>query len=207
MTYLPGPNYSLNDHFFHDRLKEYIQEKNVNTVIETGLNDGQSTLAFTKIAPYVIGIDIDPNCINATRQRLDAAGATNYNLIQGDSAEVLQRIRPTLQKQLLIFLDAHWECVSPLPRELTVVADHYKDICAIILHDFKVPGYEHLIGIPGEEWGFDGVLLADGRIVDCDYDLVKPFLDRWSPVHRIEYARALAPSPGCRRGWAIVHSN
>lgn len=188
MTLLAGPNYALDDHFLRERLAAVIAEYYIDTVVETGLNDGQSTLAFSRMAPYVIGIDIDPACVDCTRDRLVAAGRDNYRLIVGNSPDILRAIMPRLPVNTLFFLDAHWDDPTPLLEEIKTIP---RGQGVIVFHDFLCPG---------TDFGWDHVLIS-GVHLPMDYDLVRPELTAWSPTHRMEYATQVSAS---KRGWALA---
>jgi predicted O-methyltransferase YrrM len=190
MTLLPGPNYALDDVFLRDRLREVISEHGIDTVVETGLNDGQSTLAFSGIVGKVIGIDIDPACIECTRGGFIQAGRNNYELIVGNSPDVILSMMPRLNaEKTLFFLDAHWDDPTPLLDEIRTIPPG-KGI--IVFHDFLCPG---------TDFGWDHVLI-NGVHRQMDYDLVRTDLTRWSLTHRLEYATKVSAS---KRGWAIAY--
>ncbi len=190
MIFRPGPNYALNDPAQRARVAEVIAQMDIELVIETGLNDGGSTVEFCRMARWVIGIDNDQECVEATRARLIAHGLVNFELTVGDSPAVLHQLAPLLSNKTMFFLDAHWGPTSPILDEIAALPRHSG---VIVFHDFKVPGYDE---------GFDSVELPDGTSVDLDYALVAPALDDWSESNAIEY---LPPLGGCKRGMAIVY--
>lgn len=194
MPYRPGPNYSLNDPFLKQRLKEVIEENCISLVVETGLNDGQSLLEFSYMADYVMGIDIDQRCIDATNERMMINNRTNYALILGDSAEKLAALpMPSIAYNNLYFLDAHWDedddSSTPLLAEIKAIP---RGKGVIVVHDIKVPS---------KDFGYD-VLNIRGKPEDFTYDVIKEALTDWSPTHRVEYNEQAA---GCYRGVAIVY--
>src|SRR6266567_4469239 len=129
--------YSLDDNFFVERLQRLIKDHSLNTVVETGTNEGKSTVEFCRMAQNVISIDIDPMCIDAASKRLSNAILTNFELIQGHSPDVLRSLMTSLDvDKTLFFLDAHWEGPWPLLEEIKAITSG-KGI--IVIHDFKVP--------------------------------------------------------------------
>jgi hypothetical protein len=190
VVFCPGPNYALNDTFLRERVHSVIAEQNIEVVVETGLNDGQSTLEFCRMAPFVFGVDNDPRCVETTCQRLVGAGVSNYELLTGHSPDMLRALLPRLPDKTLYMLDAHWECVSPIFDEIQAVR---KNTGVLLFHDIRVPG---------KDFGYDGVLLKTGEIKDLEYELIQADLTAWSPNHRVEF---MQEANGCYRGAAFVY--
>jgi SAM-dependent methyltransferase len=192
MPYNPHPNYAMDDHFLRDRLREIVKAHMIDTIVETGLNDGQSTEVLAGMAPRVIGIDIDPLCVSATRNRLLAAGVEelHFELHVGDSPVVLREIMPRLPVNTLFFLDAHWQDPWPLPEEIGAL---HRGEGIILLHDIKVPN---------RDFGADGYNHKGSHQL-FTYELIKEYLAAWSPQHRIEY---MTEASGSYRGAAFVYA-
>jgi hypothetical protein len=188
MGYWPGPNYALDDFNLRDRLKEIIREHEIVCVVETGLNDGQSTLEFTKMVPFVHGIDHDPKCIEVTANRL--AGRLNARLWLGHSPEVLARLMSGLPNNTIFFIDAHWDGECPTLDEIRAITPG-KGI--LVFHDFQVPGHEH-------DFGWDHMQVG-GVQYEMNEAFIRPELLKWSPTYRIEYAKAVS---GSKRGFCFV---
>ena len=53
--------------------------------IDLCCGDGWFTLPMSKVAASVVAIDIDRNMLEAARDRLAAAGATNCEFVEGDA--------------------------------------------------------------------------------------------------------------------------
>ena len=191
MGYWPGPNYALDDFNLHDRLQEIITERVIDTVVETGLNDGQSTLAFAKMAPNVVGIDHDAKCIEVTRTRLNAAGISNFNLLLGHSPDMLKGIMGLLPVNTLFFIDAHWDGECPTLDEIRAITPG-KGV--LVFHDFQVPGKEN-------EFGWDH-MIVNGVYHEMNENFIRADLLKWSPTYRIEYAKAVS---GSKRGFCFVY--
>lgn len=189
MVFLPGPNYALDDTFLRDRLQKIIQDNGLEVVVETGLNDGQSTLVFSYMAPTVIAIDIDPECINCTRDRLARAARINVTLKQGNSPDMLREVVQTVPaSKTLFFLDAHWGGECPILDEIRAIP---RGEGVLIFHDFQVPG---------TDFGWDHMLI-NGNYHELNYEFLKKELTDWSPTHRIEYPMQVM---GSKRGSAYV---
>src|SRR5258706_16281102 len=103
-----NPRYALDDHFLRDRIRQIIVERDLTTVVETGIADGNSSFEFCQmpIARY-IGIDADPARIDQTRANLELmrenAVLCPWALLQGNSPDVLRQIMPTLVADRTLF--------------------------------------------------------------------------------------------------------
>jgi hypothetical protein len=187
--------YALDDHFLHDRLKAVVSEQNIEVVVETGIADGNSSREFCKMVPRYIGIDIDPSRIIQVNGVLTQSAANKWELLQGNSPDVLRQIMPILPAaQTLFFLDAHNHPAAPvwpLPEEIRAIPPGEG---VLVLHDFRVPG---------KDFGVDGYMV-DGVMRDFNYDLIRDVLAEWSASHRIEYATDSDPQSSYR-GWGLVY--
>ena len=153
--------------------------------METGTNEGKSTVEFCRMVLGVIGIDNNRTCLNETGRRLVESGRTNWLLLAGNSPDVLKEIEPSLPDETLYFLDAHWQSYWPILDEIRAIR---RGSGVIVMHDFRVPLHP--------EWGCDSY---NGH--DLDYDYVKDALSEWSPSHRCEYNEEVE---GSKRGVAFV---
>lgn len=61
--------------------------------IDLCCGDGWFTLPMSKVAASVVAIDIDRNMLEAARDRLAAAGATNCQFVEGDAYELARHMR------------------------------------------------------------------------------------------------------------------
>jgi len=61
--------------------------------IDLCCGDGWFTLPMSKVAASVVAIDIDRNMLEAVRDRLAAAGATNCEFVEGDAYELARHMR------------------------------------------------------------------------------------------------------------------
>jgi ubiquinone/menaquinone biosynthesis C-methylase UbiE len=61
--------------------------------IDLCCGDGWFTLPMSKVAASVVAIDIDRNMLEAARDRLAAAGATNCEFVEGDAYELARHMR------------------------------------------------------------------------------------------------------------------
>jgi len=60
--------------------------------IDLCCGDGWFTLPMSKVAASVVAIDIDRNMLEAARDRLAAAGATNCEFVEGDAYELARHM-------------------------------------------------------------------------------------------------------------------
>lgn len=189
---VPQQHYALDDPYFVSRLKRLIYKYPIDYIVETGVNEGKSTFQLSYMAPFVLGIDIDPVCVAVTDDRLTDYEAYNYELIIGSSPDILKQVVPELPDTTLFFLDAHWgEHVTHhwvLPDEIMSLRPG-KGVIA--LHDIKVPG---------KDFGYDSYE-HEGKIKVFEYESIKEYLDKWSPYHEIEYPDQAA---GGYRGTALI---
>lgn len=167
-----------------------------NTLIETGTFWGESTLIFSQFHDEVITCEIDLNNVETSINRFKSNGfkctqsffTKTYNykvfkfvknnkkiwLVNGSSQNVLDSIflgelNHNFSSPYTFFLDAHggsnyW----PILDELNMILKYHLVDSKIIIHDFKVPGFD--------DWGYDKY---DGQ--DLDYDYVKDFLFKINP--------------------------
>lgn len=178
--------YALQDAVMLVRLREIIRSHYINVVVETGIDKGWSTIAFSGLTDLVIGIDIDPGAIGAASRNANDASRDNILFLLDNSPDALRKLRPILPFQTLYFLDAHWGAYWPLLDEIAAIG---RGAGVIVFHDIFVPDHPEL--------GFDSY--GGQRL---DYGYVRLALNRWSPTHRIEYnERADCPVP---RGVAYV---
>ena len=61
--------------------------------IDLCCGDGWFTLPMSRVAASVVAIDIDRNMLEAARDRLAAAGATNCEFVEGDAYELAELTR------------------------------------------------------------------------------------------------------------------
>lgn len=61
--------------------------------IDLCCGDGWFTLPMSKVAASVVAIDIDRTMLEAARDRLAAAGATNCKFVEGDAYELARHMR------------------------------------------------------------------------------------------------------------------
>lgn len=181
-------NCALTDGKFRKRLVEIIAEHKITTVVETGIDQGGSTILFSQMVRWVIGIDNNQDAIKKVGQSLIHFIINNVTLIQGNSPDVLKEIVKTLNEDSILYLlDAHWQAYWPLRDEIKTIP-RGKGI--LVMHDAKVPGHPSL--------GYD---TYGGQALSYEY--LRDVLWDWSPTHRVEYNDDTAEFP--RRGVMYVY--
>jgi predicted O-methyltransferase YrrM len=181
-------NYALDDTFLKAKFDEIIKKYSINTVVETGIHEGRTTLELSYMVDKVIGVEILQEAADVTRKRLDEHQRTNVDLFVGNSPDVLKETVPTLDgDKCLFFLDAHWNNYWPINDEISHLP---KNKGVIVVHDFVVPNHPEL--------GFDSY---HGQ--PFTYEFIKESLTEWSPNHRVEYN---SQSNGSRRGVGFIYN-
>lgn len=132
------------DNHLHDKFVQLIKDNAIEVVIETGTYHGRSTRAFGDMGVIVHSVDSNSSYLAEARNYI--GNMPNVTLHHANSPDFLKAILPTLKgRNVLMFLDAHWENHCPLIDELeTIAACGIEPIIAI--HDFKVPD---------KDFGFD----------------------------------------------------
>lgn len=168
-----------------------------DTLIETGTFWGESSIVFSKFHTNVITCEINDfnikkAIINFKRNGFSEESISytkTYNLkvfkfvksnkniwlIKGSSELVLESIflgelNYNFETPFTFFLDAHWDLYWPLIDELRLIGDFKLSDSKIIIHDFKVPGFD--------DWGYDSY-----QNQDLDYDYVNGYLFRINPFY------------------------
>lgn len=113
-----------------------IKKYNINTVIETGTWKGRTTQLLSVMVKDVYTIEINKGFYNKAEYLKDY---NNIHRYYGDSPEILLFILKKIKKNILFFLDAHWEEHNPLLDELQVISKSNLINPIIVIHDFYNP--------------------------------------------------------------------
>jgi predicted O-methyltransferase YrrM len=170
--YITHPNYVNHiDKFFLAKLEHLVEKYNINTIVETGIWIGNSTVFFAQLVEKVYGLEINPEFIEKTSKRLQDYNLNNVTLLQGHSSILLLDLMHKIDaERTIFFLDAHWYAYWPLFDEIDAIS---KNKGIIIVHDVKVPN----ANLGYDQW--NGMELS--------YENLKPNLLKWSKNHKIEY--------------------
>lgn len=154
------------DEFIADKIKSLIYDWDINWVIETGTYLGGTTKRLASMCEMVSTTEINDGFYLRAKNHL--RDIENVTMFYGDSVAVLPQIlKVTLDKNILFFLDDHWEKNLPLLAELEIINEfrgkHGNIVIAV--HDFKVPGRSDL--------GFD----TYGK-VSLEWDYIKEGIEK-----------------------------
>ena len=169
------------------RFAELTLRYHWQSIVETGTYYAESALIFSYYVPFVFTMDINPECfrVSATEvlnkgyvlvgrtetAMLLAKQGKFINLYCADSAKWLSQYLGAVQEPVCFYLDAHWEDYWPILDELKAIQG--KKNCAVIIHDFQVPG---------KDFGYDTY-----KGVSLNIDLVQENLMAINPGFEICY--------------------
>ena len=189
MTCTRGLGTAMYDPFLVEKFKAIIAEHGITTLVETGVNEGKSSVILAGMVQKLISVDIDPVCLDSCKNLVGNAPNVEFHL--GHSPDVLKHIMPDLDAaHTMFFLDAHWgDTAWPLPAEVEAVT---RGQGIFILHDIKVPG---------KDFGFD-LYEIEGEMRPFEFQWVEKYFKEWSPTFRVEYNEEAG---GDRRGVAFVY--
>lgn len=185
-----GGGYALKDTYVREKISEIIKVYGIDTIVETGVHQGGSTLVFSHMVPKVYAIDILQESIDYAKNYVEKINKRdNVTFITGDSPIVLSQIMPDLNvEKTLFFLDAHWWENWPINDEILTIE---KNKGIIVVHDIVVPDHPEL--------GFDSY-----NDQPFNYEFIQEALSAWSPNHSIEYN---TKSYSQCRGVGFIYSN
>jgi len=151
------------DMYIMNEFIKIIKLFNIKTIVETGTNIGNTTLALSNIVNDVV--TIEKNEIYYSDAKIKLQKCNNVRMYLGSSPNVLNSILNYLVKPIMFYLDAHWYKYNPLIDELKTI-HKMKIIPCIAIHDFKVPGRSDL--------GYDK--FPDGS--DYEFKNIKNYVDK-----------------------------
>lgn len=139
-------------------VKSIVEQAKISFVLETGTFYGDSTLAFSKMVPDVMTIEVREDFYTQAQAKFQSAGAKNITQILGKSQVRLGWAlgawleTASLDERALIFLDAHWQDDWPLHDELAMIMRTrriYPNRLVVLIDDFEVPGRPNFASSPG----------------------------------------------------------
>lgn len=172
-----------NDKFIAEEFIKLKNEWNVDTIVETGTFQGETTEWFANNFNCTHSIEIETyNAVNLKILEIKYLGKLYVHF--GSSPTVLQSLVPNFTKRTMFFLDAHWGDFWPLLDELSIIKNcKIKPIIAI--HDFKCYNF-----------GFDSY-----KGINLDYNYVKNNIeDIYGDSGYIFYTNSPDKITGCMRG-------
>jgi hypothetical protein len=131
--------------------------------IETGTFMGFTTRRLASFGCPVVSVEVNPGYFHLSR--LSLRDLAEVEVINGDSARVLNELRGRGFQRPLLYLDAHWEERVPLADEFAVIFENWRE-ALVVVDDFRVPhdpgyGYDIYGGVPLslEEFDLPGAAL------------------------------------------------
>lgn len=152
------------DIYLKQEIIKLKNEFNIQSCIETGTHQANTTLELAKIFNKVKTIEIKEEYFNNShkiiKQFLNNNKDIQISIYRGTSPNVLKRIiLPYVVQPVLFYLDAHWYNYNPLLDELQTIGDFSFTKSVIVIHDFKVPnkdfGYDKFPN--GKEYTFENI--------------------------------------------------
>ncbi len=118
-----------------------IVAHHIRSVIETGTEYGGTAVAFSKMVPHVVTIDVE--------DKVEGELPKNVHFIEGDSRTYLPFAIGSCEPPILFYLDAHtqdFESPCPLEAELWLIANYTRKYPppVIVIHDALVPDHPEL---------------------------------------------------------------
>lgn len=161
----------LTDHNLRQCVTDIANHAKVSCIVETGTNDGTTTLWLAQFGVRTWTIELDDDLFRQAYDRF--AEHRNIKPMHGDSAEILERCLGgmTLGESTLFLLDAHWLEDWPLRRELQAInsAREVGDKCVVLIDDWFVRGCPQFAGCYGGLKSDD----SEGReneLIPCGYN-------------------------------------
>jgi cephalosporin hydroxylase len=164
------------DDIIGEKLRNLIDRWKINWVIETGTFLGGTAKRLASMCEMVSTIEINDSFYLRAKNHL--RDIENVTMFYGDSIAILpQMLSVTLDKNILFFLDDHWEKHLPLLAELEIINEFKGKHGNIVIsiHDFKVPGRPDLgfdtygnvtLDWPYIEAGIEKIYGKDGYLID-----------------------------------------
>lgn len=179
------------DSFIGKEIKKLVETYKINYIVETGTYFGYTTLKLAELSKVTTIEFLHSHYLESQQTFAENETKHQIDLIQGDSASVLNEICPKIKSNsLLFFLDAHWEKNCPLLDELRIIAENgIKPV--ICIHDFKVPNRQDL--------GYDSY---NGQ--DFEFEWIEKYLNDIYGAKQYEY-HYNNESEGAMRGVIYIY--
>jgi len=128
---------AFEDKFLKEELYNLLKKFNIDTIIETGTYKGWSTNLLAQTGKKIITIEINSEYLEEAKKNNSHHENIEFHL--GSSEKIIEKIIAVNDnRNILFFLDAHWEEYWPILNELEVIrSKELKPV--IIIHDFYVP--------------------------------------------------------------------
>ena len=130
--------------------------KKYSTFVETGTYIGGTVIAMDPFFDKIFTIEISPKYFYLAQDRYEfyVREATrektkknnNVKFLFGDSDDIFQQLLPTLENDVIFFLDGHWSCEDtgkgkkqvPLLEEVSHINNLFKGKAILIIDDFRL---------------------------------------------------------------------
>lgn len=122
----------------YNEFKKLINNFKIKKIIETGTYYGWSSIKLSEFGLPVKTIEFSTQNYNIAKNNIEEKKLHNVEVILGSSPNILNEILNDNEKDLLLFLDAHWGNYWPIHDELKVCIEK-KIKPVIVIHDFYVP--------------------------------------------------------------------
>lgn len=171
--------------FFSDtRLQAFAASlvPHVSAFVETGAEEGKTTLWAAEHFRYVYACEIDADRLAKLWQVLPQT----VQLYALSSPQFIEDIALIVGVCPLFFLDAHWQTYWPLLDELRAITGLYAS-AVIIVHDCRVPDRPNFWACRGGGGDNDGPV--------CEWEYIRQGLETWHTYHLL-YPTYDAQTPG-----------
>jgi len=177
------------DEFIAFEIKNLIEKFSIDVAVELGSFHGFTARKIASLVKEVITVEIDE--MNYQVTCFYTKKVSNIKAIHSSSVDALPKIlQEYKEKNILIFIDSHWQQYCPLLDELKIIAQQ-KIKPVIAIHDFKVPGQPQL--------KFDSY-----NQQEFTYEWIKPHIDKiyGEGEYNYHYNRQ---STGAKRGVIYIY--
>ena len=175
------------DFFIQSEFLKLRDKYNIESIIETGTFEGNTTKWLARFFQNVYTIEIDIKYVNNAIANC-MVYKDKINFLHGDSSILLPEVLDKINDDnVLIFLDAHRRNENPLEKELVIIEAYKKKFknIIIIIHDFYVPdtklGYDTFMDRP---LSFDWFKDKFDLIYENNYTYYYNTTDRVTSINR-----------------------
>ena len=147
--YISSKDTGFNGQQFRKRIfKDLLDSFQFDAIVETGTYTGNTTGYLSEVSNLpVYTCELNKWFYSIAQMRLKDFSNIHFTL--GDSRVFLEKLAQSelTDKNVFIYLDAHWYNDLPLHYELKIISEHWKNF-VIMIDDFQVPddsgyGYDH----------------------------------------------------------------
>jgi hypothetical protein len=180
------------DVFIEEEFLRLKQKYSLTTAVETGTNEGDTTIWLARNFQKAVSCELDRNLIDRCAKRFSDE-KVHVELFHGSSEQVLDYVIPHrgIGHDTIFFLDAHWNSYCPLLDELEAIAK-YELLPVIAIHDFKEPT---------GRLGYDSY-----NNQEYTFEWIKPKIDKIYSVKNKGYCHYYnAPEKACGANRGVIY--